>query len=67
MKITNRQKKDLIRVISTIQYHLGQIVKNVDDSQSTASIGEILHNLSILTDAINDSGALEDYEGELWF
>jgi len=67
MKITNRQKKDLIRVISKIQYHLGQIIKNVDDSQSTASIGEILHNLSILTDAINDSAVLEDSCGEIWF
>lgn len=67
MKITNRQKKDLIRVISAIQYHLGQITKNVDDSQSTASIGEILRNLSILTDAINDSAVLEDCKGELWF
>ena len=67
MKITNKQKKDLIRVISTIQYHLGQITKNVNDSQSTASIGEILRNLSILTDAINDSGSLEDSCGEIWF
>jgi len=67
MKITNRQKRDLISVISTIQYNLGQIVENIDDSQSTASIGEILRNLSILTDAINDSAVLEDSCGEIWF
>jgi len=65
MKITNRQKRDLIRVISTIQFNLGQIVKNIDDSQSTASMGEIIRNLAILTDAINDSAALEDEE--IWF
>lgn len=65
MKITNRQKRDLIRVISTIQFNLGQIVKNIDDSQSTASMGEIIRNLAILTDAINDSATLEDEE--IWF
>lgn len=67
MKITHRQRKDLIRIISTIQYHLGQIAKNIDDSQSTASIGEILRNLSILTDAINDSTTLDECKQELWF
>ena len=65
MKITNRQKSDLIRVITTIQFNLGQIIKNIDDSQSTASMGAIIRNLAILTDAINDSAVLEDSCGEI--
>lgn len=65
MKITDKQKKDLIRRISIIQYSLGRIIENINDSQSAASIGEILCNLSFLTDAINDSAKLEDEE--IWF
>lgn len=67
MKITLKQKKDLIKAISAIQYHLGQLIKNIDDNQNTASIGEILYNLSILTDAINDASILYENEQRLWF
>lgn len=65
MKISYNQKKDLIRRISIIQYSLGRIIENIDDSQSAASIGEILRNLSFLIDAINNSATLEDEE--IWF
>jgi len=68
MKITNKEKKQLINIISVIQYSLGHIVKSVDDSTSAYSVGTILKHLSTLMDMIN--GAEEeqhDIDKEIWF
>ena len=68
MKITNKQRKQLINTISLIQYNLGQITISIDDSSSTNAIGIILKQLSVLTEAINNADEEEhDMNKEIWF
>ena len=55
MKITNKQRKQLINTISLIQYNLGQIVISANDSSSTCAIGTILKQLSTLIEAVNNA------------
>lgn len=55
MKITNKERKQLINIISDIQFGLGQIIKYVDDSQSVESAGTILESLSVLMNNINNA------------
>lgn len=68
MKITNKQRKQLINTISLIQYNLGQITISIDDSTSACAMGDILKQLSTLTEAINNAGEEEhDINKEIWF
>ena len=68
MKITNKQRKQLINTISLIQYNLGQLAISVDDSSSVTAIGIILKQLSVLTEAINNATEEEhDIDKEIWF
>ncbi len=68
MKITNKEKKQLINIISVIQYSLGHIVKSVDDSTSAYSVGTILKHLSTLMDMINNAEEeSHDIDKEIWF
>lgn len=68
MKITNKQRKQLINTISLMQYNLGQIIKSVDDSSSACAAGIILKQLSVLTEAINNADEEEhDLNKEIWF
>ena len=68
MKITNKQRKQLINTISLIQYNLGQITISIDDSSSTSAMGIILKQLSTLTEAINNADEEEhDMNKEIWF
>jgi len=68
MKITNKQRKQLINTISLIQYNLGQITISIDDSSSTTSMGIILKQLSTLTEAINNAEEEQhDVNKEIWF
>ncbi len=68
MKITNKERKQLINTISLMQYNLGQIITSIDDSSSTCSMGIVLKQLSALTEAINNAGE-EGYDinKEIWF
>ena len=68
MKITNKEREQLINIISLIQYNLGHMIKSIDDSSSACSAGTILKHLSVLMDMIN--GAEEeqhDINKEIWF
>ncbi len=68
MKITNKEREQLINIISLIQYNLGHMIKSIDDSSSACSAGTILKQLSVLMDMIN--GAEEeqhDMNKEIWF
>ena len=68
MKITNRERKQLINEISLIQYSLGHIMKSIDDSSSAFSAGNILKHLSALMDTINDAEEEQhDIDKEIWF
>jgi len=68
MKITNRERRQLINEISLIQYNLGHIIKSIDDSSSACSAGTILKHLSTLTDAINSATEeVHDINEEIWF
>lgn len=68
MKITNKQRKQLINIISLMQYNLGQIIISIDDSSSTNAMGIILKQLSVLTEAINNADEEEhDINKEIWF
>lgn len=68
MKITNKQRKQLINTISLIQYNLGQITISIDDSSSTSAMGIILKQLSTLIEAINNADEEEhDMNKEIWF
>lgn len=68
MKITNKQRKQLINTISLIQYNLGQLAISVDDSSSATAIGIILKQLSVLTETINNATEEEhDIDKEIWF
>lgn len=68
MKITNKQRKQLINTISLIQYNLGQVAISIDDSSSTNAMGIILKQLSVLTEAINNADEEEhDMNKEIWF
>ncbi len=68
MKITNKERKQLINAISLIQYSLGHITKSIDDSSSACSVGSILKQLSILIDAINNAEEEQcDINEEIWF
>lgn len=68
MKITNKERKQLINTISVIQYSLGHIVKSVDDSTSAYSVGAILKHLSTLMDMINNAEEeSHDIDKEIWF
>ena len=68
MKITNKQRKQLINTISLIQYNLGQIIKSVDDSSSACAVGIVLKQLSVLTEAINNAEEEQhDIGKEIWF
>ena len=68
MKITNKQRKQLINTISLMQYNLGQITISIDDSTSACAMGAILKQLSRLIDAINDAEEEEhDMNKEIWF
>lgn len=61
MKITNKQRKQLINTISLIQYNLGQITMSIDDSSSASAMGAILKQLSTLTEAINNAEEEQRY------
>lgn len=68
MKITNKEKRQLIDEISIIQYNLGQIIKSVDNSSSACATGSILKHLSSLTDIINNAEEEQhDINKEIWF
>ena len=68
MKITSKQKKQLINTISLIQYNLGQLAISVDDSSSATAIGIILKQLSVLIETINNATEEEhDIDKEIWF
>lgn len=68
MKITNKQRKQLINTISLIQYNLGQLAISVDDSSSATAIGIILKQLSVLIETINNATEEEhDIDKEIWF
>lgn len=68
MKITNKERKQLINTISLIQYSLGHIMKSIDDSSSACSAGAILKQLSALIEAINNAEEEEhDINKEIWF
>ena len=68
MKITNRERKQLINEISVMQYNLGHIMKSINDSSSACSAGTILRRLSALMDMINSAEEEEhDVNKEIWF
>ena len=68
MKITSKERKQLINEISLIQYSLGHIVKSIDNSSSALSAGNILKHLSALMDMVNEAEEEQhDINKEIWF
>ena len=68
MKITNKERKQLINAISLIQYDVGHIAKSINDSSTACSVGSILKQLSILIDTINNAEEEQhDIDEEIWF
>ena len=49
MKITKRQQKYLLDHIVSIQTEVGFLAQNIDNAKASAAVGQILLDLSVLT------------------
>ena len=67
MKITKRQQKYLLDHVISIQTEVGLLAQNVDNAKASAAVGQILLDLSVLTNDLVHSEIISvDCEGILF-
>ena len=67
MKITKRQQKYLLDHIISIQTEVGFLAQNIDNAKASAAVGQILLDLSVLTNDLVHSEIITPNCGEMYF
>ena len=67
MKITKRQQKYLLDHIISIQTEVGLLAQNIDNAKASAAVGQILLDLSVLTNDLVHSEIISVDHEEVWF